>query len=123
MNPVRITLLGRPISKKNSKNIGVNKYTKRIFFTSSNAWKKFETYALEQLLEYKRCRFYGSVFISYEFYYKGKLSVDVENAIAGINDVLELSGIIENDKFVEEGSFKLHRGCPDWKSEITIRKL
>src|SRR5690606_4562568 len=111
---VQITLFGRPVSKKNNKNVGVNKYTNRVFFTSSPAWKKFEKSALKQLLTYKQIKFKGSVSIDYYFYYKGRLSVDVDNAMAGINDVLQASGIIENDDFIDKGSFTKNRNAPDW---------
>lgn len=123
MNSILITLYDRPISKKRGKNVGVNKYTKKIYFTSSKAWKKFEKSALEQLLAYKRYRFKGSVYVFYEFFYKGKLSLDIDNAMAGINDVLEAGGIIENDSNIIQGGFKIHKGCDEWRTQITIRKL
>ena len=118
-----IKIEGRPIAKKNSKRIGTNKYTGRVFITSSKQWGEFEKYALEQLLQYKNKTFKGIVRVDYDFYYKGQYRLDVDNAMAGINDVLQEAGIIEDDRFIEAGSFKITRGNNTWVSFITINEL
>jgi len=118
-----ITILGRPISKKNSKNVGVNKYNHRLYFTSSEAWKKFEEYALQQLLSYKKYHFKDHIQADYSLFFKGKMFVDFENAIAGLNDVLQASGIIDNDRNIRIGSFKIIEDCEDWMSIIELKQL
>lgn len=119
---MKFVIKGRPISKKNSKNVGVNRYTNTIYFTSSKAWKRFEADAVDQLLKYD-ARFEGAIRVDYTFYFKGGMWVDLGNAIDGIDDILQLSGIIDNDKNIEAGGFVVNKGCKDWETIIEIQKL
>lgn len=116
-----ITILGKVISKKNSKKVGVNKYTHRLYFTSSDAWKLFEQDALKQLLQYRsKEHFEGNVCINYTFYFKGKGWLDFDNGVTGINDLLQASGIIRNDRDIKEAHIFVKEGCSEWKTEIEI---
>lgn len=115
-----LSINDRPISKKNSKR--VFKRGSKTFVLSSKAYLAFEESALWQLKAHK-ARFKGKVTIDYEFRMKGKLDTDVDNMIAGINDILEKSGIIDNDKNVVAGSFAKYPGFKDWQTVITIIKL
>lgn len=117
-----ITIQGRPASKKNSKQIGRNKYTNKLFFTSSSAYKAFEEAALWQLKQYKT-RFTGIIVARYVLYQKGNYSQDFENAIASLNDVLQKAGIISDDKNIKAGSFEIISKASDWKSVIEITPL
>ena len=118
---MKITIIGKVISKKNSKQIGVNKYTNRVYFTSSKAWKVFEEDALNQLLQYRnQDHFEGKIRIDYVFYYKNKGWLDVDNAMTGINDLLQDSGIIRNDRDIKKGRFDIIEGVEDWKTELEI---
>ena len=119
---MKITITGRPISKKNSKIVGRNRYSGKQFFTSSKQWQTFEKDALNQLLGVS-AKFTGNFRIDYKFScYKG-LSLDVDNAISGINDILQLAGIIDDDKNLTLGSFEKIPQCLEWKSEIEITQL
>lgn len=119
---MKIVLTGKVISKKNSKKVGVNKYTHRLYVSTSNAWKEFEADALRQLEEYRKLdHFEGKVCIDYIFYYQGKSWLDVDNAITGINDLLQSSGIIRNDRDIKRGTFDIVEGCEEWKTELHIR--
>lgn len=60
--------------------------------------------------------------MSYVFTYKGKLWTDCDNAIAGLNDILEKSGIIENDDQIKSGTFMVKSG-KDWITEIEISPI
>lgn len=118
---MKIVITGKVISKKNSKKVGVNKYTHRLYFTSSDAWKAFEEDALKQLLEYKKLgKFDNKIRITYLFYFQGKGWLDVDNAITGINDLLQASGIIRNDRDIKEGHFFITEGCDEWRTELDI---
>ena len=115
-----ITILGRPISKKNSKRVFMRgRYPVVI---SSEAYTKFERSALEQLKKTKE-KHNRDVDVVYLLYYKGKLFTDADNAIAGLNDILQKSGIIKDDKQIKSGTFRVITGEKDWKSEIDINDL
>lgn len=113
-----ITILGRPISKKNSRrNFGK-------VSLPSIGFVKFEELALKQLkdLNIKQC-IKGNIMVYYKFFMKGKLDSDCDNMMAGINDILQKAEIIENDKYVTEGWFKKIAGNDAWRTEITIEKI
>lgn len=115
---MQLIITGRPISKKNSKRI-IGGRSPRLM--SSDAYIRFEENALSQI-ESKRC-LKGKLDISYVFYMKGKLDSDLDNMIAGINDILEKAEVIENDKnIVSMSAIKMH-GANDWKTEIEITKI
>lgn len=90
---------------------------------SSKAYIKFEKDALEQLLSQKQVKFDNFITVDYAFYIQGKYHVDVDNLIAGINDILEKSGIIKNDDNIVSGCFKKIGGSAGWSTKITIREL
>lgn len=117
---MQIVIYDRPISKKNSKNLFYNKYLKRCMLTSSKQWKAFEKSALEQLLNYRGMKYEGLVRVDYVFYFKGNMLVDVDNAMAGINDVLQQAGVILDDKNIRRGSFDVITGNEEWKSVVEI---
>lgn len=114
-----IEIRGRPISKKNSRRIFMRAFKPVVL--PSEAYMKFEESALEQL---KNCSvtFRGKIHVDYIFAFKGKLETDVDNAIAGINDILEKAGVIENDKFIKSGTFQVKGGYQSWKTIIKIKK-
>ena len=115
-----ITILGRPISGKNHKRV-----VRRGRFTAllpSEAYVKFEKVALQQLQKVKE-RHKNDVDVEYVFYYKGKLWTDCDNAIAGLNDILQKSGVIQDDRQIKSGTFIVKTGEKDWKSEITINDI
>ena len=114
-----ITIYGRPISGKNHKRAFMRgKYP---VLLPSAAYGKFEKLALEQLRKYKE-HYKGDLDVEYIFTYKGKLWTDADNAIAGINDILQKSGIIDDDKQIKSGTFIVGTG-KDWKTEIGITEL
>lgn len=117
---MNISIIGRPISKKNSR----RNYGK--VSLPSVAYVKFEKLALVQIETAikidKLKQIKGNVIILYKFFMKGKLDSDCDNMIAGINDILQKSGLIENDKFITEGWFKKISNNKDWRTEIKIEK-
>jgi len=114
MKTVTITINGRPASKKNSRrNFGH-------ISLPSKAYERFHEDALWQLKKVKE-RFTGPVEVKYDFYQKGKLSQDVDNAITSINDVLQDAGIIDNDTHITEGYFR-KQSASNWWTIITIKK-
>lgn len=133
-----ITIHGRPIAKKNSRNI-FYKYGKLIN-TPSDAYHKFEKDALQQLVDSKVTRiagvdekrraiykcsgmFSGKVFINYIFHLKGLGNIDGDNIQAGINDILQKAGVISNDRNMREWHGKIIENSKEWKTEIAITPI
>ena len=112
---------GRPASKKNSKQIF--RVGNRTIIAPSTAYTRFEKYALEQLLPYRaKGTFTGPIRVVYYFYQLGRLSQDVDNAMASINDVLQKSGIIDDDKNIKQGSFFIC-SADKWFTEVVIESI
>ena len=82
---------------------------------------RFEKQALTQLAAV-RGHFTGPIKVTYIFYLKGRLNLDLDNGIASINDVLQKAGIIDDDKNVVEIEAKKINGNKDWKTIIDIAK-
>ena len=115
---VSFTITGRPISKKNSKQL--IRVGGRIVPISSKAYLRFEKDALMQLLPYRKYRFNRTIKVEYHFYIQGKYHVDGDNLMAGINDILQKSGIILDDDLIIEGCFKKYGGSAGWSTKISI---
>lgn len=113
------TLTGRPISKKNSRRIF--RRGRKLVNIPSSAYEKWENHALVQLMGVEKPRISTPVHIEYIFTFKGKMQSDLDNIEAGINDILEKAGIIEDDVLIEGKSVpRVKRGAKDWMTEIII---
>ena len=115
-----ITIYGRPISKKNS--MQIIRVRGRNVIITSKGYRQFEKGALAQLKEVKN-RYHGKVNVDYTFYLKGKLDADLDNLVTSVTDVLQKSGIIDNDKNIISSTAIKYAGNNDWKTEIEINKL
>ena len=104
----KITLEGLPPSKKNSKQIFINRKTGKRFMTSSSNYKAWET---ETVLMFKTMlkKIKGSVAMQVMFNTKSKYKKDLSNSFEGIADVLVLAGIIEDDNWYVLRSVNLWR--------------
>lgn len=126
MYPLKITIDGRPYSKKNSRESrkARNKKTGKLYsyMVPGEKYEVFETAALYQLKRIAH-RFTGPVVIDYVFYKIGNSLQDVDNAICSVNDVLQKSLIIENDRDIYIGSFEIVPGSTEWKTEIFIQQM
>ncbi len=109
----------RPVSKKNSKQLFINRRTGKRFITASGAYKRYRTEMLWRLRKFKQ-RFRGEVVARYLYELKGKLDIDLDNANAGVNDILETAGIIDNDKNIMEQTAVKTRGHKDWRIRVEI---
>lgn len=112
----QITITGRPIVKKNSKQ--VFKTNGRIIVTTSKAYKRFEAEALQQLLTARKHT--GLVSVHCDFYVKGKYRVDGDNLYTSITDILQEAKIIQDDVHIMRGSWHKIPGCSGWSTKITI---
>lgn len=94
----KLTCEGLPPSKKNSKQIFINRKTGKRFVTSSSNYKAWE---LKAVLEFrtKLRKVKGTVSILVNFHTKSKYKKDLTNSFEGIADALVLAGIIEDDNW------------------------
>lgn len=86
----------------------------------SVAYEKWERNALAQLQGQPQPGYTTAVHIRYEFRFKGRLETDLDNAEAGINDILEKAGIITNDKLIKAKTVPWQQTGADWVTKITI---
>lgn len=115
-----ITILGRVFSKKNSKQIFRTKG--RTFVISSKAYQKFQADALTQLYTAKK-NMPSPYSVDYTFLLKGKMSTDLDNLIASVNDILQLAGIIDDDKNITHIKAAKAMNHQDWKTKIIITSI
>lgn len=122
MESIKLTLTGRPASKKNSRRI-IFRYGKPITIPSK-AYKRFETEALEQILEQGLTgkNITEPIKLTLIFEQKGNYEQDLSNAIASIEDVLEKARVIKNDLQVMMLNATKTNGHSDWRTEIEIEK-
>src|SRR5579872_2713280 len=113
-----IEILGRPVSKKNSKQVFYK--NGKMIVIPSKAYVTFKKDAGKQLLQYQRQLLKGKLFIRYVFYQKGKLRQDFDNAIGSINDILQDFNYIENDKDILTGEFEIVTNAKEWKTILEI---
>lgn len=117
----KITIKGRPISKKNSKQIA--RWGDKLGLRSSKPFYLFEENALYQIRGQWSEKHLGPIRVDYLFKIKGQSILDFDNAIASVNDILQKAGVIGNDKMIMKGCYKKTLGNPDWVSEITITDI
>lgn len=105
-----IILKGRVISKKNNRIASNNRY-----FTTSKRYKEWENEALWQL---KGKKLTSQTDIQIVFHMKGKLDADLDNLVTSTLDVLQKSGVLENDKTITHIDAYKVPGNEDWWTEI-----
>ncbi len=127
---ISFTLTGRPHSKKNSRNIFVNKKTGKIVNIPNENFDRFKTDCLWQLKEVLTDPGSVSLFpisgpceILTDFLIKGKMNLDADNAHTSILDILQDAGIIKNDNLVQKGHYSKALGSNDWFTKVIINIL
>lgn len=121
MNEIRITIHGRPASKKNSKQLIHARG--RAFFIPSKAYKEFLENALYELMTVRKMfpePITTPVEIEYKFYQKGKLEQDNDNAEGSINDLLQEARIIADDRLIKKWKGEIIGGHHELKTEIHL---
>jgi Holliday junction resolvase RusA-like endonuclease len=86
-------------SKKNSRQLGYNQG--RMFSIPSKAYDEFKQQALTELMCQKPKDLPPPYKVCYWFYLTGKGTIDLDNAVVSINDVLQEARIIGNDGLIE----------------------
>lgn len=93
----KCVILGRPISKKNSLQMAVNKKTGKTFPVQSEAYKKYEKKAKQELAGKQTVPVNFPVNVQCTYFMPTKHRVDLCNLLAATCDVLVKYGIIEDD--------------------------
>lgn len=114
-------LLGRVASKKNSKRL-VRLKSGRVIPISSKAWMEFAKTAIKEVKSLYNSNepIKAPYYIEYVFHLKGKGRVDLDNMIAGINDILQEAGVISDDNEVVRIKATKVLGFPDYMTYICI---
>jgi Holliday junction resolvase RusA-like endonuclease len=129
---------GRFISKKNSRRFLRNRRTGKRFSAPSEAFEDYKTLAIQQIRRQlrgeggltesiaaprRRFRLDPPYEVDYHFFVKGNGVIDVDNAMASVNDILQDAGVIDNDKNILLGSFEKRMGEREWKARVKITSL
>ncbi len=120
MRKQEIIIRERIASKKNSKQVYCR--GNRPIVTASSAYKKFRDRALSQIAtQFDGEVLCGPLSVSYIFHIKGNYDIDIDNAIASVNDVLQDAGVIEDDAMIEDIVLtKKRNGFEEWATYVTI---
>jgi Holliday junction resolvase RusA-like endonuclease len=134
-----LTINGRFIAKKNSRRFFRNPRTGKRFSAPSEAFEDYKTLAIQQIRKQlrggggnlaasiaaprRKVRLEPPYEIEYYFFVKGKGVIDVDNAMASINDILQDAGVIDNDRNIILGSFEKRMGEPEWCARVKITSL
>ena len=124
---MQFVIRGRMASKKNSKQIGFNRRTKRRFIRSSDQWKAYEKHALWQLRAQKWAPTITENVHVCALYYPPdrKWELDTLAVYEGVGDLLQDAGIIANDRQIKswDGSRIMEPDKTDPRVEITIEEM
>ena len=116
----KITIDGRPASKKNSKIVFYR--GGRNFVIPSKAYMGFHEQAVGQLWEWKFMNKFKKpvgvpMWFKMTLFQKGKLRQDMDNALGSILDILQDAGIVEDDKlFLECKGIEIITGAKDFST-------
>jgi len=96
MNP--FTLLGNPVTKKNSQMMAINRKTGKAFPVQSKTYKDYEKAMLKQIEE-KPGIFWGDrpCNLKCVYFMKSHRNVDLCNLLAATCDILVKAGVIADD--------------------------
>jgi len=136
MQSITLTITGRFIAKKNSRQMKQNRRTKKLFSAPSEAFESYHDDAIRQIRKQLRGgegNLRASIAaprklyevdppyrVDYFFGVKGKGRIDVDNAMASINDILQDAGVIDDDLNVIWGSFVKSMGKEEWFTKVKI---
>jgi len=121
-NKLSAVIVGRPATKKNSGRIV--KFGNRMALLPSKAFEVYQDIALWQLKKYKE-RFDGNVHVQCKYYLPNNAHwPDLVGLLQATSDILEKSGILENDRLIVsyDGSRIMGIDKENPRAEIFIEK-
>ena len=98
MNPIKLTIYSRPVTKKNHSRIITNPHTGKPMVIQSKQYVQYEADALKQLhkpSEPVTC----ACNAQYRYYMPNARKCDLVNLIQATNDILVKGGVIEDDNY------------------------
>ena len=123
---MKLTILGNPITKKNSFQMARNSKTGAMFPVQSKAYKGYQTIALKQLKKLKIDPITTPVNVCYRFYMQTRRPVDGLNLSEALDDILVKAGILLDDNrdivAGHDGTVVLH-DKENPRVEITITEV
>lgn len=120
----KITITGRPISKKNSKRIFRSNTRRGVTVLPSVGYERFKNDAIAQITDAgKHPYFTVPVGITCTFHLKGKISADGDNLFTSILDILCDALVLKDDDLVHMGIFYKESGHKEFSTEITVAEL
>lgn len=96
MHELCLTILGHPVTKKNSQILRCR--GGRPLIVQSKKYRQYEKMVLAQMVHYTGPRYNCPVRVNARYYLKDNRWPDLNNLMAGTADILEKAGIIENDR-------------------------
>jgi Holliday junction resolvase RusA-like endonuclease len=124
-NSVKLVLPGRPITKKNSQRIIINRRTGRPQVIQSERYMEYEAACLWHLKKY-RVKFSGPVWVKARYWMPNRRSwPDLLGLLQATCDILEKAGIFENDRYVVslDGSEIVGVDKDNPRVEVTIEEV
>lgn len=122
MKPIKLTLYGRPVTKKNHQRIITNPKTGKPMVIQSKRYVQYEADALKQL--HKPAEpISTAVNAQYRYFMPNTRKCDLVNLIQATNDILVKGGVIADDNYTIVAS---HDGSGVWvdkenpRVEITL---
>ena len=98
MKPIKLTLAGRPVTKKNHSRIITNPKTGKPMVIQSKQYVQYEADALKQL--HKPAEpISTAVNAQYRYYMPNARKCDLVNLMQATNDILVKGGVIEDDNY------------------------
>ena len=122
----KFVIIGEVISKKNSNNLWVNKYTGRPVLTRHQNYRDWEESAIMQLIIQRNLleiREPITELLSATFlFYRSNFRSDCSNLEEGVLDSIEKSGIVKNDNLFRWHSSELFKDKINPRVEIIINE-
>lgn len=122
----RIVLPGRPITKKNSQRISINRRTGKRFVRPSKAYSEYEEICLWHLKAYRGKQYDSPVGLKVEYWMPNRRSwPDLIGLLQATSDILEKAGILADDKLIVsyDGSRIVGVDKDNPRAEITITEV
>lgn len=122
MEEIKFTIPVRPITKKNSSQIFVNKKNGKPFITPSPQYKEYEKEALQFIPKLDTIDY--PINLKCVFYMPTHRACDLVNLLQAISDILVKSKLLEDDNFNILASYdgsrvRYDKGNPRTEIEIT----
>lgn len=125
MTELKITIPGRPITKKNSSEIIFDRATRKPIVMPSKQFRKYQESA-GMFLKCKGKKLAGRYNLKGVYYMPTRQNVDLGNLLAATCDILVHYGVLADDNsdiVASHDGCQVIKGSPEPRAEITITEL